>query len=949
MRRIATALLAWLLAAMPVLAQGTIPNGFPQDTPQNTDGNATVILATPPAAGTFLNYRILAVTSPVVKTDGGAGGNMTLSLTTIPINLGGTNGTTAQAGFNNLADGVAGAAAATGDVLYRNGANWTRLAKAADGTFLSLTAGLPAWTTPPAGPSTSVSFLTLGLDASISAERVLTAGSGIGFSDTGANGTLTVAVDSTVIRTTGAQSIGGVKTFTNDLTIASGINEIRKGTSFDITITRTDPASARSYNLPDLANGDFLLTSGAQTITGVKTFSGVPVIATITNGAGTLTLPTTTDTIVGRATTDTLTNKTATNLILNGGSITLKQTTADYTLAWNNPGSAGTRSYFITDVGTSADVVMLNHNDVYTSGGIFFANGSTAKVTSAGTSGQPLVSAGAGTPAFAVLGAAGGGTGFATVPAKGSVLVGNAGGTAYANLPVGTNGQFLQAQSGATNGVQWTTGGTGTVTDFSAGDLSPLFTTTEATTTTTPALSFSLSNAAAYTVFGNNTASSAAPAYQTMVTQQLPQSAYGFGGHGGTVSIRPVINKPTGVAVSNQGAAGSTSYTYFVIACERPTSLTTSPVIGEGMEDYASSVGVTTATGNATLTGSNFNRITWNAVPNALSYIVYRSASAGTPATTGPIGRIAAGTLTFDDTGVATSGGSPVTVANQMALWGDHSQIGDLTISDTTDCWDCFIAVTGNVTVSGTINVKGGTGGDGGLAAPSTNGACAQVGGGICGGGVGGGGNGVSNQIGGGGGGNGGRGGAGGSASASEFGGRGGGLLSSHVLGFMFLGGSGGGGGQGASASLTNSDGGQGGGGFYLGCTGTFTLSSTGTITAPGSGAGATGGTSTGGGGGGSGGTIDIRCLGNYTLSASSNLTAIGGNGGSTSGTTTAAGGGGGGGWILVHGASGSTNSGTQTVTAGTAGTGTTGFAPTDGSPGAKSIAPILWPLRLGR
>lgn len=53
----------------------------------------------------------------------------------------------------------------------------------------------------------------------------------------------------------------------------------------------------------------------------------------------------------------------------------------------------------------------------------------------------------------------------------------------------------------------------GTVTSFSAGDLSPLFTTTETNPTTTPALSFSLSNAAANTVFGNFTGSSAAPGF----------------------------------------------------------------------------------------------------------------------------------------------------------------------------------------------------------------------------------------------------------------------------------------------------------------------------------------------------------------------------------------------------------------------------------------------------
>ena len=55
--------------------------------------------------------------------------------------------------------------------------------------------------------------------------------------------------------------------------------------------------------------------------------------------------------------------------------------------------------------------------------------------------------------------------------------------------------------------------GSGTVTSFSAGDLSPLFTTSEATATTTPALSFSLTNAGANTYFGNATGSTGAPSY----------------------------------------------------------------------------------------------------------------------------------------------------------------------------------------------------------------------------------------------------------------------------------------------------------------------------------------------------------------------------------------------------------------------------------------------------
>ena len=72
-----------------------------------------------------------------------------------------------------------------------------------------------------------------------------------------------------------------------------------------------------------------------------------------------------------------------------------------------------------------------------------------------------------------------------------------------------------------------TSGGSGTVTSFSAGNLSPLFTTSVATSTTTPALSFSLSNAAGGTVFGNATASAAAPGYTIAPVLGIPGTSTG--------------------------------------------------------------------------------------------------------------------------------------------------------------------------------------------------------------------------------------------------------------------------------------------------------------------------------------------------------------------------------------------------------------------------------------
>lgn len=66
-------------------------------------------------------------------------------------------------------------------------------------------------------------------------------------------------------------------------------------------------------------------------------------------------------------------------------------------------------------------------------------------------------------------------------------------------------------------------GGSGTVTSFSSGDLSPLFTTGVATPTTTPALSFILNTQSANTVFaGPVSGGAAAPTFRALVADDIP-------------------------------------------------------------------------------------------------------------------------------------------------------------------------------------------------------------------------------------------------------------------------------------------------------------------------------------------------------------------------------------------------------------------------------------------
>lgn len=461
MKRLVALLLIFILSCLPSLADNTLPLGFPQDNYLIPSGAAQYL--TLAADSTLTSERILSPTARFIVTDNGAGGTYVLELATVGTGYGGTGATTAQGGFNNLANATAGAAVASGDVLYYNGTNWARLAKGSDGNFLTLASGLPSWGASPAGAPAGAQYLTLALDGGLSAERVLTAGSGIGFTDTGADGTLTVAVDSTVIRTTGAQSMSGPKTLSGGPIISGAQTNglVLAGSSFSDTILITDPAANRNYTIPDSGtNASFVMTEGAQTVNGVKTFGSAPKLSTntLTSSTGnTITIPNSTDTLVNLTGSQTLTNKTLTAPIFSSNSFTLQQSGGNYTVQWANP--AAGRVYTVEDVNGNANFAMNTNGTLYTAGGIPYGDGNSYAVTSAGTSGQAFISGGTGAPSFGTLGAAGGGTGLTSYTA-GDLLYAT-GATTLAKLGIGANGKTLQVVLGA---PAWADGGTGTVT-----------------------------------------------------------------------------------------------------------------------------------------------------------------------------------------------------------------------------------------------------------------------------------------------------------------------------------------------------------------------------------------------------------------------------------------------------------------------------------------------------
>lgn len=106
--------------------------------------------------------------------------------------------------------------------------------------------------------------------------------------------------------------------------------------------------------------------------------------------------------------------------------------------------------------------------------------------------------------------------------------------------------------------------GSGTVTTFSSGNLSPLFTTSVSNPNTVPALSFSLTNAAANSVFGNNTGSTGAPVYYVPTITTLNGWASGSIALLGATQTFTAANTFNGSVVLGSNTTFSADNTYSV-------------------------------------------------------------------------------------------------------------------------------------------------------------------------------------------------------------------------------------------------------------------------------------------------------------------------------------------------------------------------------------------------
>lgn len=220
---------------------------------------------------------------------------------------------------------------------------------------------------------------------------------------------------------------------------------------------------------------------------------------------------------------------------------------------------------------------------------------------------------------------------------SGATIVADAGSTVTgfggAGLPdqTGHNGEFLTTDGSS---ASWAaSSGSGTVTNFTAGTLSPIFTTAVANPTTAPALTFALTNQDANKVFAGPTSGGAgAPTVRSLVAADIPSlSATYLPLTGGTMTGNITFND-TGEGVALHGGATilGASGGVTVTASGTNQNVTIVPS-GTGSALYGHSTPLVTSSGAApffqisgSTAGDNSGRIYLeHAIDNAAGVAIY--------------------------------------------------------------------------------------------------------------------------------------------------------------------------------------------------------------------------------------------------------------------------------------------------------------------------------------
>lgn len=171
----------------------------------------------------------------------------------------------------------------------------------------------------------------------------------------------------------------------------------------------------------------------------------------------------------------------------------------------------------------------------------------------------------------------------------------------------------------------------GTVTSVSCGNLSPLFTCSVATATTTPALSFALTSAVGGTVFGRSAGTTGAPAYTSTPVLGIPGTTLGTlglaGNTSGTVTLRgqAIAGTPTVTFGTGTGTPAVTASSPLAINATTG-DISCSTCTTGGITGSLTATRVPFASGAATLTDSA------NMTYVAANGLTLTAAAAGNPA-----------------------------------------------------------------------------------------------------------------------------------------------------------------------------------------------------------------------------------------------------------------------------------------------------------------------------
>lgn len=246
----------------------------------------------------------------------------------------------------------------------------------------------------------------------------------------------------------------------------------------------------------------------------------------------------------------------------------------------------------------------------------------------------------------------------------------------------GLTGQTLTKLSDTSLDVGWSNAGAGTVTSFSAGNLSPLFATNVATPSSTPALTFSLSNAPAHSFLGNNTGAPAAPSYVQPAFSDLS----------GQFALNQTPSTTAGVLIGRGAGSGAGIFQEITLGTNLSMSGTTLNASGGGGGNVSNSgtptldqtavwTDATHIKGVTTLKGGTTNQILAKASNTDYDWGWVSPGGGGNVSTSGVIttGQLAewvTGTTIRSDTpaqartaiGATTLGGNLITATNPSAI-----------------------------------------------------------------------------------------------------------------------------------------------------------------------------------------------------------------------------------------------------------------------------------------